>query len=91
MKTLYNFAYFLICIRPFDVIPNYNKTNLLGIYMFKVDYKKTRTKHEVCLMLKLKNKCTRTTLSNDVLLSFILTSNVFINLILVFLLFSLNI
>ena len=81
MKTLYNFAYILIGIRPFDVISNYNKTNLLGIYMFKVDNKNTRAKYEVCLKLKLKNKYTRTTLSNSVLSSLILTSNVFINLI----------
>ena len=81
MKTLYNFAYFLIGIRPFDVISNYNNTNLLDIYMFKFDNKNTRAKYEVCLKLKLKNKYTRTTLSNGVLLSLILTSNVFINMI----------
>ena len=81
MKTLYNFAYFLIGVRPFGAISNYNKENLLDIYMFKVDNKNTTAKYEVCLKLKLKNKYTRTTLSNGVLLSLILTSNVFINLI----------
>ena len=32
MKTLHDFPYFLMRIRPFDVISNYNKTNL-GIYI----------------------------------------------------------
>ena len=35
MKTLYDFSYFLMHIRPFDEISNYNK----GIYMIKFDKK----------------------------------------------------
>ena len=50
MKTLYDFPYFLIHVRPFDVISSYSK----GIYMMKVDKKKTRTRCETCLKLKLK-------------------------------------
>ena len=30
------------------MISNYNKTNLLGIYMFKVDNKNARARHEIC-------------------------------------------
>ena len=60
---------------PFDVISNYNKTNLLG--MFKVDNKNTRTRYVTCLKLKLKNKYIRTTLSNGDLLTLWLTLNVF--------------
>ena len=65
-------------IKPFDVISYYNKTNFLGIYMFKVDNKSTRTKYETCLKLKLENKYTRKTLSDGVLLSILLTLNIFL-------------
>ena len=57
MKTLYDFLHFLIHIRPFDVISNYNKT-LLDIYMFKVENKNTTARYETCLKLKLKKKYT---------------------------------
>ena len=53
LKTFYDFPYFLMHIRPFYMISNYNKTGFC-IYMFKVDTKNTRTRHEVCLKLKLK-------------------------------------
>ena len=78
MKTLYDFPYFLMHIRPFDVNFNYNKTNLLGIYMFKVDNKNTRTRYEICLRLKFRKTYTSMTLSNGVLLSLLLTLNVFL-------------
>ena len=39
--------------------------------MLKVNSKNTRTKYEIFLKLKLKNKYTRTTLSNGVLLSIV--------------------
>ena len=58
--TLYDFIYFLIHIRPFDVISNYSKTNLPDIYMLKVDNKNNRTRCETYLELKLKNKYTIT-------------------------------
>ena len=63
MKTLYNFAYILMHIRPFEATSSCKKTNLLGIYMFNVDNKNTRTRYETCLKLKLKNTLTRMTLS----------------------------
>ena len=44
METWFNFLYSWIHIKPFDVISNYNKTNLRGIYMFKVYNKNTRTR-----------------------------------------------
>ena len=72
MKT-----YFLMHIRPFDVISNYSKTNPLGLYMFKVDNKNTRTRCETYLKLKLKNKNNRTALSNGVLMSLLLSLNIF--------------
>ena len=46
--------------------------------MFKVKNKSLRTRYETCLKLKLKNKYTRTTLPNGVLLSLLLTFNVFL-------------
>ena len=46
IKTLYDFPYFLTHIRPLDVISNYKKI-LLGIYMFKVDNRNTRTRYEM--------------------------------------------
>ena len=46
--------------------------------MFKVNNKNTRTRYETCLKLKLKNKYTGTTFSNGVLLSLLLTFNVFL-------------
>ena len=36
------------------MISNYNKTNLINIYMFKVGNKNTRTRYEACLKLKFK-------------------------------------
>ena len=51
-----SFPYFLMHIRPFEVISSCNLTNLCGIYLFKVDSKNTGTKCEVCLNLKLKNE-----------------------------------
>ena len=68
MKNLYDFPYSLMCTRPFDEISNYNKTNL-GICLFKGYNKNIRTRYETCVKLKLKNKNTKTTLSNGVLLS----------------------
>ena len=52
INTLYHFLYFLLHIRPFVMISNYNKTNLINIYMFKVGNKNTRTRYEACLKLK---------------------------------------
>ena len=40
--------------------------------MFKIGNKNTRTRYETCLKLKLKNKYTKMTLSNDVLLCLLL-------------------
>ena len=54
------------------------KKTLLGILVFKVDNKNTRTRYETCLKLKLQNQFTRTTLSNGVLLSLLLNLNVFL-------------
>ena len=71
MKTLYGFPYVLMHIMPFNEISNDNKTNLAW---FKVN-NKNRTRYETFLKLKLKNKHTRTTLSNCVLLSLLLTFN----------------
>ena len=45
------------------------QTLFLGIYMFKGDNKSIRTRYETCVKLKLRDKCTKTTLSNGVLLS----------------------
>ena len=73
------FPYFLIHIRPIDVISNHNKINLLCIYMSKVENKNTRTRCETCLKLKLKNKYARTTLPKGVLLSLLLTLKVFLS------------
>ena len=56
MKRLYDFPWFLMqfdVFRPFDVVSIYNKRNFIGIYMFKVDNKITRTRYEACLKLKL--------------------------------------
>ena len=76
MKNLYDFS--LKHIRPFDETSNYNKKTLLGVYLFKVNNKNIRTRYEICLKLNLKNKYTRTTLSNGVLLSLLLSLNVFL-------------
>ena len=65
-------------IKPFDVISYYNKTNLLGIYMFRVDNKCTITKYKTSLKLKLENKYTRKTLSDGGLLSILLNLNIFL-------------
>ena len=53
------------------------RQTLLAIYMFKGNNKNIRTSCKTCLMLKLKNKCTETTLSNGVLLSLLFSLNVF--------------
>ena len=66
MKNLYDFPYSLMHIRPSDEIS-----------MFKGNNKNIRTRYETCLKLKLKNKYTKTTLSNGVLLSLLLSLNVF--------------
>ena len=63
MKTLYDSPNFLIYMRPFDMISNSKKTNLLGIYKFKIGNKNTGTRRETCLKSKLKNIDTRMTLS----------------------------
>ena len=52
MKTLYDFLFFLIHIRPFEVISSENKTNLLDL-LSKVDNKNTRTRYKTFLKLKL--------------------------------------
>ena len=49
MKTLYDFPFFLMHARPFDVITNCSKPNL-EIYMLKVYIKSKRTRHETCLV-----------------------------------------
>ena len=66
MKKLYDFPYSLMHIRPSDEIS-----------MFKGNNKNIRTRYETCLKLKLKNKSIETTLSNGVLLSLLLSLNVF--------------
>ena len=62
MKTLYDFSYFLMHIRPFGVFLITIRQKLFGVYMFKVDTKNSRTRYETCLKLKLKNKYTKITL-----------------------------
>ena len=37
METLYDFQYFLMRLRLFDIISNYKQANLLNIYLCKVD------------------------------------------------------
>ena len=76
METLYDFQYFLMHLRLFDVISNYKQRNLLNIYICKVDNKNTRTRYKTCLKLKIKNKCTRKTSSNGFLLILLLALNV---------------
>ena len=66
MKKLYDFPNSLMHIRPSDEIS-----------MFKGNNKNIRTRYETCLKLKFKNKYTETTLSNGVLLSLLLSLNVF--------------
>ena len=64
-------------IRPFDFQLQLNAS---GILMFKVDNKNTGPRYETCLKLKLKNKYTRTTLSNGsylVLVFLLLTLKMF--------------
>ena len=58
---------FLMHIRLFDVIFDYGKTNLQGIFFVLNRCKNTRTKLETCLKLKPKTKNTRTSLSNNIL------------------------
>ena len=72
------------------MISNYNETNLLDMYMLKVDNKNTRLRHETCLKLKLKSKYTRKTLSNGALSSIVKFEHISY-LVLVFLLWTLNI
>ena len=66
MKNLYDFPYSLMHIRPSDEIS-----------MFKGNNQNIRTRYETRLKLKLKNKYTEATLSNGVLLSLLLSLNVF--------------
>ena len=60
-------VWFSILLNAYQVFwsnSNNSKRNLLGIYMFKVDNSNIRTRYETCLKFKnLKNKRTRTTLS----------------------------
>ena len=66
MKNLFDFPYLLMQIKPSD-----------GISMFKGNSKNIRTRCETCPKLKLKNKYTEKTLLNGVLLSLLLSLNVF--------------
>ena len=67
------FPIFLMHIRPFDLISIYKKTNLTwSLHVPIRDNKNTRRRYETCLKLKLKNKYTRMTLSDDVLLRLLL-------------------
>ena len=66
MKKLYDFPTSLMHIRPSDEIS-----------MFKGNNKNIRKRYETCPKLKLKNKSIATTLSNGVLLSLLLSLNVF--------------
>ena len=66
MKNLFDFPYSFMYIRPSDEIS-----------LLKDNNKKIKTRYETCLKLKLKNKYTKTTLSNGVLLSLLLCLNVF--------------
>ena len=77
MKNLYDFSYSLMRIRLLTRFPITTRQTLLGIYMFKGNNKNIRTRYETCLKLKLKNKYTKITLSNGVLLSLLLSLNVF--------------
>ena len=77
MKNLYDFSYSLMHIRLLTRFPIKTRQTLLGIYMFKGNNENIRTRYETCLKLKLKNKYTKTTLSNGVLLSLLLSLNVF--------------
>ena len=91
MKTLNDFSFFLMHIRQFEVIFSPYEADLLGIYMSKVDNKSSRIRYKTYLKLKLKNnKHTRMTLSNGVVV-FIVNFERISNLILVFLLLTLNI
>ena len=65
MKNLYDFPYSLMHIRPSDEISMFKGNN------------QNRTRYETRLKLKLKNKYTEATLSNGVLLSLLLSLNVF--------------
>ena len=66
MKNLSDFPYYLMHIRPFDEIS-----------MVKGNNQSIRRRYDTGLQLKLKNKCTETTLSNGVLLFLLLSLNVF--------------
>ena len=77
MKNPYDFSYSLMHIRLLTRFPITTRQALLGIYMFKTNNKNIRTRYETCLKLKLENKYIETTLSNGVLLSLLLSLNVF--------------
>ena len=77
MKNLYDFSYSLMRIRLLTRFAITTRQTLLGIYLFKGN-NKNRTRLETCLKLELKNKYTETTLSNGVLLSLLLSLNVFL-------------
>ena len=88
MKDLYDFPYSIMHIRPSDEIPITTRQTLAGISMSKGNNKNIRRRYEIRLKLELKNKYTETTLSNGVLLSLLLSLNVFLHLVLVFLLLT---
>ena len=80
MKILYDFPYFFFnAYHAFWRVSIYNMTNLIWDLNVQSDKKNTSTKYETCLKLKLKNKYTITTFSNGVLLSLLLTLNVFLS------------
>ena len=62
--------------------PIATRQTLLDIYMFKGSNKNIRTRHEICVKLKHRNKYTKAALSNGVLLYFwvyfLLSSGIFI-------------
>ena len=75
MKNLYDFPHSLMYIRR-DFQLQQDKP-YLAFTCPKATIKTLRTRSEICLKLKFKNKCTETTLPNRVLLSLLLTLNVF--------------
>ena len=77
VKNLYGFSYSLMHIRLLTRFPITTRQTLFGIYMFKGNNKNIRTRYETCLKLKLKNKYNEITLSNGVVLSLLLSLNVF--------------
>ena len=69
MRTMYDFPYFFRHITYFDGISNYIKANLTWhLHIQNLTIKTLKEGYETWLKLKLKNKYTRATLSNGVLL-----------------------